>query len=411
MGLRVKDFADTAASIIDTDYLAVDSLADGTRKALASTLKTYAQAGLQPADATLAALAALDATAGLVEQTAADTFTKRALGVAAATSVLTRADGDGRYALASALADYYTSAAVDALLADYDTSLEVAAAIAANAAADRARANHTGTQLAATISDFSSAVAAAITAASIVAEFTGTPDGTKFLRDDGSLAVPAGGVTLPVDDATAIVKGSVDPTKLVRLEADGLTAGATRVLSVPDTDMVLAGRDVAQTFSAAQSVSANWSGDFGDPATLTVTGPSSYAALRLMSGDGSGKQIFFSSGGTGVEPGFFATSDLRFFTSGSSNFAMRLTGTSLDLPNDGGVIRFGAGQDAGLARPAAAVVRVTDGGAGYGSLRCQSLQVNNSAAAGTPGTVTKKIEVFDVAGASLGFVAVYDAIT
>jgi hypothetical protein len=398
MGLRVKDFADTAASIIDTDYLAVDSLADGTRKALASTLKTYAQAGLQPADATLAALAALDATAGLVEQTAADTFTKRALGVAAATSVLTRADGDGRYALASALGDY-------------DTSLEVAAAIAANAAADRARANHTGTQLAATISDFSSAVAAAITAASIVAEFTGTPDGTKFLRDDGSLAVPAGGVTLPVDDATAIVKGSVDPTKLVRLEADGLTAGATRVLSVPDTDMVLAGRDVAQTFSAAQSVSANWSGDFGDPATLTVTGPSSYAALRLMSGDGSGKQIFFSSGGTGVEPGFFATSDLRFFTSGSSNFAMRLTGTSLDLPNDGGVIRFGAGQDAGLARPAAGVVRLTDGGAGYAALRCQSLQVNNSAAAGTPGTVTKKIEVFDVAGASLGFVAVYDAIT
>jgi hypothetical protein len=51
----------------------------------------------QDADATLTALAGLDATAGLVEQTGADAFTKRALGVAAAASVLTRADGDGRF--------------------------------------------------------------------------------------------------------------------------------------------------------------------------------------------------------------------------------------------------------------------------------------------------------------------------
>lgn len=51
----------------------------------------------QPSDATLTSLAALNATAGLVEQTGADTFAKRALGVAAATDVLTRADGDGRF--------------------------------------------------------------------------------------------------------------------------------------------------------------------------------------------------------------------------------------------------------------------------------------------------------------------------
>ena len=53
----------------------------------------------QPADATLTALAGLDATAGLVEQTGADAFAKRAMGVGATTSVLTRADGDGRYSL------------------------------------------------------------------------------------------------------------------------------------------------------------------------------------------------------------------------------------------------------------------------------------------------------------------------
>lgn len=37
--------------------------------------------------------------------------------------------------------------------------------------------------------------------------------------------------------------------------------------------------------------------------------------------------------------------------------------------------------------------------------------VGNSAVATTPGTVTRKIEVFDASGASLGFVPVYDAIT
>lgn len=46
-----------------------------------------------------------------------------------------------------------------------------------------------------------------------------------------------------------------------------------------------------------------------------------------------------------------------------------------------------------------------------GQMRAASLGVGNSASASTLGTVTKKIEVFDASGVSLGFVPVYDAIT
>lgn len=63
----------------------------------------------QDADPTLTAIASLNASPGLLEQTGADTFTKRALGVAAATSVPTRADADARYDASGAAAAAVTA--------------------------------------------------------------------------------------------------------------------------------------------------------------------------------------------------------------------------------------------------------------------------------------------------------------
>ena len=90
----------------------------------------------QDYDDTLAALAALDTTAGLVEQTGADAFAKRALGVATATDVLTRADGDGRFA---AVSHGHTAAQIS----DFDAAVTANAAVAANTA-KVSNATHTG---------------------------------------------------------------------------------------------------------------------------------------------------------------------------------------------------------------------------------------------------------------------------
>jgi len=84
-----------------------------------------------------------------------------------------------------------------------------------------------------------------------------------------TVALGAGGGSAPFVDTTAIVKGSVDATKLLRFEVDGFTAGATRVATPPNQNFTMAGLEVQQTFTQRQTITPP-----ADTAGLVISGAS-----------------------------------------------------------------------------------------------------------------------------------------
>ena len=94
-----------------------------------------------------------------------------------------------------------------------------------------------------------------------------------------------GGDTLPIVDTTAVVKGSVDATKLVRIEADGLTTGTTRVLTMPD-------KDITPAESGANSDITSMTGITGVVGTPTNLVSKTTATLSKSIGSGGDYATF-----------------------------------------------------------------------------------------------------------------------
>ena len=154
----------------DTRYAAAShSHAESDVTSLVSDL-----AGKQPLDATLTALAGLNSTAGLVEETGADTFTKRAIGVAASTDIPTRADADARYAAAS---HAHPESDITSLVADLALKAPLASPALTGTPTAPTAANGTSTTQLATTAFVQNTIAAGFLAAHLVASSFTIPAG------------------------------------------------------------------------------------------------------------------------------------------------------------------------------------------------------------------------------------------
>lgn len=97
-----------------------------------------------------------------------------------------------------------------------------------------------------------------------------------------------GGSTLPVADTTGIAKGSVDATKIIRLEVDGLTTATTRVWTVQDVDgtvLVTGGSDVPIADGGTGASTAQAAID----ALTAVSGATNEHVLTKDTGTGNAK--------------------------------------------------------------------------------------------------------------------------
>ncbi len=82
-----------------------------------------------------------------------------------------------------------------------------------------------------------------------------------------------GGITLPVDDTTALVQDPVDNTKLVRLDAGNITTGNTRVLTMSNGDFDLGAPGVSNRRPFQEPIAGN-----------VITGTTSFD-LATMAGE------------------------------------------------------------------------------------------------------------------------------
>ncbi len=131
-------------------------------------------------------------------------------------------------------------------------------------------------------------------------------DVNNALREVMAHLADMNGGTQAIQD-TFTLSDPADDTKRVRLDAVGITAGNTRVLTAPDADVTIAGLEAAQEFTKTQNFNATtltdaasigWDASVNQVTSVTITAARTMAAPTNMV-DGAVYVITVIQDGTG----------------------------------------------------------------------------------------------------------------